>query len=343
MSNDYLNRRDPIHINCPYCWAEFKNYKQIVGKIQYNNKMYESFEVFPLLIKEPHPFKNYTKKFSDDLVSISVECPECKRHYRIVLFPYNPKKNRSHEEYVLFNENDKTVFGDYTLLHKLGLVSEKTGKIRTLLDHYRRLIPYFIILFIFAILDLWLRNEYMSNLMALSLILFAFMGISLSLFQWQNKYSNNLKTINNLPFLIHENYKKSYSNIVFQKKLINGLGFCESPSSWIILLVSTLVLAMISAIKNGVIEKILSGDLIFIFFISLSLIFLLISVCIYYFIFAVIILSMTDYCFRIIYLLKNIPLRLDPWDKSYGIEKFTKIFFRVIIGNQLFVFIKKGK
>jgi flagellar biogenesis protein FliO len=332
MFEDHLNRRDPIHINCPYCWTEFQNFEQIGGRIRFKNKMYDSYEILPIVKKEPHSFIKYLKKFCGTLFRMRIQCPGCKRFYHLELFPYDRTRNHSHEEYIKFNENDQTIVGDYTLLDKLGLISKKIGIMSVLYDHYRRVFPFFVIPFFVFLLGFWFKNQQLSELFPLYLTIFVFMGILLSLFQWQNKHYTNIKTLENLPFQIHENYKKTYSSSIFQKKIIDRLGVYKRPDLWILLVVELLILTILTlTLKTVLIDLISSDNLLFKMILFLFLVILLTSMYIYYLIFAVVGSSMIDFFSRLMFIFKNIPIRLDPWDKNFGIKQVTYIWLSTLV------------
>lgn len=331
MSEESPYQREPIHINCPYCWTEFQNFEQIGGKIRYRDKTYDSFETLPIMKEEPRSFIDYIKKFSGTLLRMKVECPGCKKYYHLELFPYDRKRNHGHNAYISYNENDDMVIGDYTLLHKLGLISEKTGKLRALFDHYRRLFPFFAFPFIGIFLGFWFRNEKLADLFPLFFTIFLFMGISLSLFQWQNKHYQKIKTIDNLPFQIHEEYKKSYSMTIFQKKIVDRLGVYKNPDRWIVLFVGTLLLLMILlTLRDLLVNVVLSENLVYKIGIFLLLVIFLASMYIYYLIITVVGSSMIDFFLRLTYIFKNIPIRLNPWDKNFGIKQVTDIWLSTI-------------
>lgn len=332
MSEDHLNRREQIHINCPYCWAEFQNFEQIGGRIRYKNKIYDSFEILPIMIDVHHSFIKYIKKFSDNFVRVNVKCPECGRHYRLVLFPYDRKKYSGLGENVKFNENEIVETKDYSLLHKLGLVSDKEGIIRTLFDHYKRLSLYFVFSFIVVLLGSWFYNEQLSSELPFLIIIFLLLGVYLSLFRWHSNHSRNLKTIATLPFLIHDNYNKTYSNTVFQKKLINRLGFSKNSDRWILLLVNVAILWIILlGLRNVLIDLIMPENILYNSGIFIFIVLFLISIFIFYTIVLYVGMSVVDILHRLMYIFRNVPIRLDPWDKHYGIKKITDIWSSTVV------------
>jgi len=333
MPDDCMNRPERIHINCPYCWTEFQNFEQIGGRIRYRNKTYDSFETLPIMIEEPRSFIDYIKKFSGTLVRVRVECPGCKKFYCLDLFPYDKTRNKSHDEYVKFSENDQTIVGEYTLLDKLGLLSEKTGRLKILIDHYKKLIPCFTLPLIISIIGLfWFKLRQLETILILLGTIFFFLGILLSLFQWQRKHFMEIKNIGNLPFLIHENYKITYSNNIFQTKIIDRLGYYKKPNLWILAFVEILLTTMVVLIlKNEMLNLFKLDNPLLMFGFFLILVIFLISIFIYYLIVAVVGSSMIDFFSRLMFIFKNVPIKLDPWDKKYGLKKVIDIWSSTLV------------
>jgi hypothetical protein len=331
MPEDYFNRREPIHINCPYCWTEFQNFEQIGNRIRYQNKTYDHFEILPVMIEEPRPFIKYLKKFSNSLTQIKIECPGCKRIYHLELFPFNRTKDLSRDAYVRYNNDNEVHIGEYSLLDKLEFSSDKITPIGRLFDNYKKLLPYFILPFFFILIGILFKNENFSDFFSFFLTMFLFLGILLSVYQWQNRHFNTIKKLGNLPFLLHENYKKSYSFIIFQKKVVDRLGIFKRPNLEIFLFMGCIFLAFTFLTLNLVRSTFSSDNLLIKIGVYFVIILFLISFYIFYLVISVVGSSLLDFFTRLMYIFKNIPILLDPWEKDYGIKEITNIWSSTLI------------
>lgn len=332
MSEERFIRPDPIHINCPYCWTEFQNFEQIGARIRFREKTYDHFEVLPIMENEPRAFRNYLKGFCNNFTRVKLQCSGCKRYYFVELFPFDRVHDNGRKAYRKYNEEDETFVGDYTLLEQLGLLSEKDSVVSALFDHYRRLLPYYIIPFLIIFFGFLVNNEKIITFSPILIIIFLFMGFLLSLYKWQNSHFKLIKTFDRMPFVIHGNYKTSYSFSIFQNKIIDRLGVYNKPDRWIWFIVTLLMVIVTTFLIGGMWQEFTKLDnLLALLLLFVGLVIFLTGIYIYYLIFAVIGSSLIDIFYRTFFIFKNIPIKLDPWDKSYGIQKITVIWSSAII------------
>jgi len=248
------------------------------------------------------------------------------------LFPFDHVHDYSQNAFKKYNENDEIVTGDYSILERLGLVSEYDGIIRPLFDHYKRLLPYYIVPLIFFVFGYLVNNEQLMGIFPLYIAIFFFMGILLSLYKWQNNHFNLVKTFDRMPFQIHENYKKSYSFLIFQNKIIDRLGIYKKPDLWIWFFVTVFMVTILTLLMRDLLTNlVLSNNFLAQFLLFLGLIIFITGIYIYYLIFAVIGSSLIDIFYRLQFLFRNVPIKLDPWDKSYGIQGITAIWSSAIV------------
>jgi len=332
MPEEKLNRREPIHINCPYCGADFINFKQIGDRIRIQGKTYDHFEVLPIIESEPYRFRNYLRVFCKNFTTQKVQCSACKRPYLIELFPFDRVHDYSQSTYRNYNDRDDIVIEDYSLLERNNLVSKNNRVVNTLLDHYKRLLPYYVIPLIVIVIGFLVNNEQLIGIFPYYITIYFFMGFLLSLYKCQNNHFKQLNTFDKLPFLIHDNYKKSYSFSIFQNKIIDRLGIYKKPDHWIQSFVMLLMGILLAPIMSSLqMDHIWNNNILTQVLLFLVLVILGTGLYIYYLIFAVIGSSLTDIFFRLQFVFKNIPLKLDPWDNNYGIHDITTIWSSAII------------
>jgi hypothetical protein len=332
-------------IHCPYCWAELIGVEKFLNYYFYKFHTYEKMVALPIENSEDYFNLNWFGNFNSVISSLNGDqkimqigeiCPCCGRQYTLLVRPYERNEDeRSRIEKIFTKfENSSDRLECQTIIERTPFIFNwKSDWITFILSFWMILLlnsALLIFINVFIIVDFETNKQLIIDFFSLTTILAIFIVI----LKRQSNIVNNFGNFNDLPYLLHPNYKNSLDYKVFQKLILNGISYANKLLWPLIVFTLGFTLALILTIRltfglGNIVTWYVTNNLNFsliLSFFTFFMYFFVISFIAVFFVFMSI--------FTLTIFTRSIPIRINPFEKSYGLKFYEDfLFFAFIISS----------